>query len=154
GPGTSPPADRPVAGDDAAVALNDWFPLNRLADAAVSPALPPRLRARVASIALARAIVLGRDDAGLRVAPVLVDLAPAIRTDLDRYLNAPAPDERRVAGLYLLLRTPGMHVLLETPDDDISFQVNDEPTREFDRLLHRNLWCDLDKRLESGKRGV
>jgi len=146
--------ERPVAGDDAAVALNDWFPLDRLVDAAVSPALPPRLRARVAGMALSRAIALQRADAGLRVAPVLVELAPALRADLNRYINAPNADDRRVAGLYLLLRTPGVHVLLETPDDDVSYRVKDEPTREFDRLLHRNLWCDIDKKVESGKRGV
>jgi len=146
--------DRPVLGDDAAIAMNDWFPLDRLVDAAVSPALPPRLRALVAGMALSRAIALQRADAGLRVAPVLVELAPALRADLNRYINAPNADDRRVAGSYLLLRTPGMHVVLDTPDDDVSYRVKDEPTTEFDRLLHRNLWCDVDKRLASGKRGV
>ena len=152
--GTNLPSERPVAGDDAALALNDWFPLDRLVDAGVSPALPPRLRARVASMALARAIVLGRDEDGVRVAPVVASLAPPVRADIDRYLKAPTADERRVAGLYLLLRTPGMHVLLNTPDDDVSFDVKDEPTREFDRLLHRNLWCALDVRIAKGQRGV
>jgi hypothetical protein len=145
--------DKPVFGDDAAVAMNDWFPLDRLADAAASRALPPALRARVASMALARAIVLQRDAEGLRAAAALRDLAPPRQTDIDRYINAAEGDARHVAGLFLLLRTPGMHAVLDTPDDDFSYRIAD-PDVEFDRLLHRNLWCDLDKRLESGKRGV
>lgn len=145
--------DRPVFGDDAAVALNDWFPLERLADAATSRVLPPPLRARVASVALARALVLQRDAEGLGAARALRDLAPARQVDIDRYINAPEGDARRVAGLFLLLHTPGMHVMLDTPDDDFSYRVED-PNVEFDRLLHRNLWCDLDKRLEGGKRGA
>ena len=144
---------RPVFGDDVAVAMNNWFPLDRLVDSAERDALAPPLRARVASVALARAIALQRDDAGVRAARVLRQLAPARRRDLDRYIEVPTSDARRVAGLYLLLRTPGMHVLLNTPDDDLSYGV-DDPDVDFERLLHRNLWCDLDVYLASGKRDV
>jgi hypothetical protein len=145
--------DRPVFGDDVAVAMNNWFPLERLVDAAGAAALPQPLRARVAGVALARAIVLQRDEAGVRAARVLRELAPARCRDLDRYIDAPASEPRRVAGLFLLLRTPGMHVLLNTPDDDLSYGVND-PDVDFERLLHRNLWCDLDTYLASDMRDV
>jgi hypothetical protein len=145
--------DKPVLGDDAAVALNDWFPLDRIADAAASTALPAPLRARVASMALSRAIVLRRDEAGVRVARILRDLAPARRADLDRYIAAASDEARHAAGLFLLLHTPGMHAVLQTPDDDFSYRTAD-PDVEFDRLLRRNLWCGLDVRFAPGKRGA
>jgi hypothetical protein len=144
--------DRPVIGDDAAVALNDWFPLNRLVDAAVSPILPPRLRVRVANAAFSRAFVLRRDADALRVAPVLRELAPKLGADIDRFVNAANADERHAAGVFLFLRTPGMHAMIQTPEDDYSYGV-DDPDAEFDRLLHRNWWCELDARIRNGKVG-
>jgi hypothetical protein len=141
-----------VIGDDAAVALNDWFPLNRLVDAAVSPILPPRLRVRVANAAFSRAFVLRRDADALRVAPVLRELAPKLGADIDRFVNAANADERHAAGVFLFLRTPGMHAMILTPEDDYSYGV-DDPNAEFDRLLHRNWWCELDARIRNGKVG-
>jgi hypothetical protein len=151
-PNPHQPNDQPVIGDDAAVALNDWFPLNRLVDAAVSPMLPPRIRVRVANAAFSRAFVLRRDAEALRIAPVLRELAPKLGADIDRFVNAANADERHAAGVFLFLRTPGMHAMLETPEDDFSYKV-DNPDTEFDRLLHRNWWCELDLRIQNGKVG-
>jgi hypothetical protein len=49
---------------DAALALTESFPLDRLVGAVATPILPPRLRLIVASEAWTRAVQLRRDDAG------------------------------------------------------------------------------------------
>jgi len=45
-----------------------------------------------------------------------------------------------------------MHALLDTPDDDFSYGVVD-PDTDFDRVLHRNLWCNAADRMTDSKRG-
>jgi hypothetical protein len=114
-------------------------------EAARSSRLPPRLRLRVATAAFVRAIVLRRDDAGAGVLPVLRDLAPALRDDLDRYARAGTAADRYRAGVFLLLNTPGATVDVRGLEDDYWFQVV-EPAREFDHLFRRNWWCEQNVR--------
>jgi len=133
---TGEPFGKIVLDEDAAVTFTDRFSLDRLVDAAVSARLPSRLRAQVAVAAWSRAIVLRRDDAGRRVAPVLRTLAPALRVDLDRYLKAATPDDRHVAGVFLLLRTPGMRPTILI-GDVVSYDIK-APATKFDRTFHQN----------------
>jgi hypothetical protein len=126
--------------EDASTILGHRLPLARLVEASTGSTLPDRLRLRVAIAAFTRALLLERDEAARMVAPVLVTLAPQVRTDVNRYLHAATPADRRVASLLLLLRTPGMRITIIGPDDDFSFPLV-EPVREFDHLLRRTWWC-------------
>jgi hypothetical protein len=102
--------------------------------------------------AFTRAIILRRDDAGARGAALLRELAPAIGGDIDRYLKAATAEDRRTAGVFLLLRTPGMHASVLDKDDDVSYAVVD-PSRKFDHLFRRNWWCDFGSRTMPGEAG-
>jgi hypothetical protein len=128
--------------EDAATIFNQFLPLDRLVEASRKATLPDRLRRRVAVAAFSRALLLGRHSAAVAVAPTLRRLAPQVRNDIDRYVRA-APEDRRAAGLLLLLRTPGMRITVSGPDDDFSYRVA-EPVRTFDHLLRRTWWCGTE----------
>ena len=66
----------PVFDDDAGAVFSLRLPLERLVEASESLRLPARLRRRVAEAAFARAVVLRRPQAGLRVAQVLKPARP------------------------------------------------------------------------------
>ena len=125
--------------EDAAAVLGQRLPLDRLVDAAVSPALPARLRQRVAIAAFTRAILLERHDSARRVAPVLRSLAPPLAADLDRYMREATADARRRAALLLILRTPGMTRDVRGLDDRFTMKVV-EPRRAFENFL-LPWWC-------------
>jgi hypothetical protein len=137
--------DQPVFDEDAAFVLNELFPLDRLADTALSVRLPARLRTRAAVAAFARAVVLRRPETALRVAPVLEELAPQLRTDLRRYTAAANETDRHRAGVLLVLRTPGMHGFVRVLDNDATYKVM-EPARRFDLTGFRpgGWWCWID----------
>jgi len=135
--------DQPSFDEDAAAAFSDRLPLDRLVEASLSDALPRRLRLRVAIAALTRAVVLRRDDVGVKVAAVVRDLAPPTAADIAAYVAAPDAEERHRAGLLLLLRTPGMHLAVQAGDTDVSYDVV-EPERTFDHLFRVNWWCARD----------
>jgi len=123
--------DETVFDQDAADILNEHFPLDRLVDTALSERLPRRLRVRVGSVTFARAVVLRREDAALRLAPVLQQIAPQLRGDLEQYRTAADQSTRHRAGILLLVRTPGMLGFVRTLDNDVTYAVT-EPARRFD----------------------
>jgi hypothetical protein len=105
----------PVFDTDATVVLS-LFPVDKLVDIAASTVLPGRLRVRVATAAFTRAVRLERDDAAQRVAPVLRELAPQLRGELDRYLAASTAADRHVWAVKLLLRTTGASDVVSVDD--------------------------------------
>jgi len=129
-PATPASFDEPVFDRDAADILNDHVPLDRLVDAALSERLPRRLRIRVGSVAFARAVVLRREDAALRLAPVLQRLVPHLRADLEQYRMAANQSARHRAGILVLVRAPGMLGFVRTLDNDVTYAVL-EPARRF-----------------------
>ena len=133
---------------DAAIVLSKRLPLDRLVTAAASSTLPDRLRVRVAGTAFARAVLLGRDTAGIAVTPHLKALAPHLARDLDAYATAADTDSRHRAAVMLLLRTPGMHLSVQGIDDNVTFELG-EPARQFDHMFRRNWWCRVDAGVES-----
>jgi hypothetical protein len=145
------PRDQPVFDNDAGAVFDERLPLDRLIDAAVSNALPDRLRTRIATAAFSRAVMLNRHDAAARVRPVLRTLAPALKADLDRYDAATTDADRHIAGILLLLRTPGMHAEVRGLDDDYSYGTA-EPSVKFDYQLRRNWWCAFDSKKRSEDR--
>jgi hypothetical protein len=133
---------QPIFDDDAGVVFSLRMPLARLVEAATSATLPDRLRLRVASAAFARAWMLKQDDQALAVAPVLRSLSPSLRADLERFEAAPAAEERRNAGLGLLLRTPGLRASVTGMEDDEDYAHRQLP-RAFDHVFRRNWWCSF-----------
>jgi hypothetical protein len=135
-------ADRttlPIFDEDAGVVFDERLPVDRLVAAAQSGILPARLRARVATAAFTRAILLGRHDRALAVAPILRSLAPGLAPDLDRYTNEATDDGRRRAAVMLILRTPGMTREIRGLDDNYSTDFS-EPRRTFDNFVPV-WWC-------------
>jgi hypothetical protein len=129
--------------DDAAAAFNRYLPLERWADAAASTRLSRRFRIRFAQVALTRAIVLGRDDVALRVAPILSELAPSVRQDVTRLVQATDSVTRHRAGIVLLLRTPGMTMSLWGLEDNYE-DLPDEPHRSY-RSFTNYWWCRAER---------
>ncbi len=87
-----------------ATVLNQRMPVRLLAEAALSPALPPNLRFQVAGSAWTRAVLLGKVDVAKQVAPVLIGCREAWKPVLDAYTAAGNPDAVHVAGLLALMR--------------------------------------------------
>jgi hypothetical protein len=130
----------PVFDEDAGITFTLRMPLDRLVEATESARLPARLRRRVAEAAFARAVVLRRPQAGLRVAQVLRTLAPVLRADLDRYRTAATDEARHRAGILLLLRTPGLHAHVVGVEGEPFMNANLSP-RRFDHVYKDNWWC-------------
>ena len=139
--------DEPVFDSDAADILNEHFPLDRLVDTALSERLPRRLRIRAGSVAFARAVVLRREDAALRLAPVLQQIAPQLRMDLEQYRTAADQSARHRAGILAVVRTPGMLGFVRTLDNDVTYAVT-EPARRFDLSGYNpgGWWCWQDQK--------
>lgn len=134
-------SDKSTFDYDAARIINRDLTLDQLVGAASSRALPPRLRRRVAVAALTRALLLGREPAALKVLPVVSELSPALRADLQRYKTAATPAARHAAAILLLLRTPGMRIEVQGIDNSHTF-VDIEPARRFDHMFTTsNWWC-------------
>ncbi len=132
--------NQPALGEDAAVVFTSRLPLDRLVDAVRSDVLPARLRLRVAAAAFVRAVVLERDESARQAARILRELAPALQTDLERYLTAAGADDRHRAAVYLLARTPGLRADVPGGEDERSYEAA-EPARKLDYVFHVNWWC-------------
>jgi hypothetical protein len=102
---------------DARGILDARLPVDLLVAAAASTKLPPALRARVARIAVTRAVLLDRMPASFRAARLLRTLDPEMTPSLDRYLAATSEPARRRAGLLLLLRNPTLSIHPVSADD-------------------------------------
>lgn len=133
----------PVFDDDAGTVFSTRLPLEHLVSAAKSPALPARLRLRVASAAFVRAWLLNRFDDALAVAPVLRQLSPSLAPDMRRFETARMTQDRYIAGLRLVLRTPGLHASVKGIEDDEDHS-HKELARDFDHMFRRNWWCGSD----------
>jgi hypothetical protein len=140
------PTRVPVFDEDAGAIFNEQLPLDRLIAAAESTTLPGRLRARVATAAFTRSVLLNRHDRALIVAPILRSLAPELAGDLDRYMRETTVDGQRRAAVLLFLRTPGMTSDIRGLDDNYSIDVP-EPRRVFENFVPV-WWCDGRQRRE------
>jgi hypothetical protein len=140
-PTAADPFTKPVFDADAAIMFTEQFPLSRLKDAVVSPALPTRLRIKVAVAAWTRAVELRDDAAGLAVAPILQSLAPSIAHDMDAYVHAADAERRHYAGVLLIARWAGIRNYVPLSEDHQSY-LRDEPRRAqtFD-FVDPDWWC-------------
>jgi hypothetical protein len=144
-----PPGAGDVFDEDAAAVFSRQLPLARLVEAATATILPPRLRLRVAGAAFARGLLLGRYDAVVAVAPALRELAPALGADLARIESATTADDRHIAAIRLVLRTPGLRASVWGQEDDQSIATKG-PNRTFDHTFSRNWWCSFEPNGRAG----
>jgi hypothetical protein len=131
-----------VFDDDAGAVFNVNMPLTRLVEAASSTILPDRLRLRLAAAAFARAWMLKRDREALAIAPILRALSPALGSDMARFESAVSAEDRHIAGLRLVLRTPGLRAGVIGVEDEAEYAER-QPARKFDHLFRRNWWCSF-----------
>jgi hypothetical protein len=93
---------------DSTNVLNQAMPLGILGDAAVSRTLAANLRRDVAQAAFMRASLLDDRESAARVAGLLEDLNPEMKSLVTAYQRAATADARRFAGAYLALKFPGL----------------------------------------------
>jgi hypothetical protein len=120
--------------DAPAAALVNRLPLAELVKAAEATSLPAPLRRDVANAAWTRAILLEDGDAGARVAPLVRQFLPALKADVDAYVAARTPEERRIAGVWAILRHPGLSPIVR----DGLGRLDGVAARDS---LHDNWWC-------------
>jgi TolA-binding protein len=103
--------DSPVLDLDSVAVFNYFTPLGRLAEAAESARLPYWPRTQIAISAWTRALVLGDDATGDRIAPALEEMRPGWKPDLEAFRNATG-DAKRFAGALAVGRHSSMTVEL------------------------------------------
>lgn len=101
-------AGRVMFDSDAYRIFNTQLPLSVLKEAATRQVLPVHLRREVAQAAWVKAVLLGDEAAGKEIAVTLQSLAPDLKDGLAAYLNALPGDDKKMAGLYLILKQPGL----------------------------------------------
>jgi len=121
---------------DAALAITEGLPTQRLAEAAESPTLPDNLRKRIALAAWVRTVLLGDEENGLRLAKTVAQFAPELAEGLKAYSEAQPGEARHFAAVFLLLRNPGLHPYVEVGIGRAT------PLGEIDNLRD-NWWCSF-----------
>lgn len=134
-----PTANRPIFDRESVAIINDHLPLSQLVEATVSPELPDHLRRRLAAAVFTRALMLGRHDDAIRVAPVLARLSPALAPAIKAYQSAASGKPRDRAALMLVLRTPALDVKVSAPETSESYLM-DNPSLEAPPY-RRQWWC-------------
>lgn len=119
---------------DAYRLFNAKMPLPLLKEAAASRALPAYLRREVAQAAFVKAVLLGEEATGKELAAMLQTLAPEWRVLLATYSNAAPGDDRKMAGMHLILRHPGVEPYV---DDGVGRTT---PLKDIDNYRD-NWWC-------------
>jgi tetratricopeptide (TPR) repeat protein len=103
----------PLFDSHGAESLSRWVPLSLQERAAESPILARNLRAQVAIAAWTRAIVLNKDDSARKLAPVLAELVPALKPELDTWMAEKNLRARRFDAAFILLMHPGMRPYID-----------------------------------------
>ncbi len=99
---------------DAAAAINLRMPLSVLKDAAATRTLPAYLRRNLAQAAFVRAVVLDDEAIGKEAATILQSLAPELKDNLTAYQTAASGNDKKLAGLYLILKVPGLETYVDS----------------------------------------
>jgi hypothetical protein len=130
-------AEKALFDRDSAAALNERMPLTMLKEAAASQTLPAHLRRRIAVAAWTRAVLIGDESIAEQLVPILQDLEPDLRQDLQAYLTATNAAARKFAGIFLILRFPGTRPYI------VPGVERTEPIGKTDSYRD-NWWCPLN----------
>ena len=132
------PADseraRTMLDDDGAWLLNQHVPIQTLASLLKRPEVSDSLRARLALAGWTRAILLKRDDLGVRLAETAAAGFPALRDGLLAYAHASTQREREIGTTWLLLHAPGAHPWIRPG-------LGRRGSPETIDVYHDNWWC-------------
>jgi hypothetical protein len=121
---------------DAALAITEGLPTRLLAETVESRTLPDNLRTRIALAAWVRAVLLGDEENGLRLAKTVAQFAPDLAEGLKAYSEAQPGEARRFAAVFLFLHNPGLHPYVEVGVGRAT------PLGRMDNL-HDNWWCSF-----------
>ncbi|HJQ37422.1 MAG TPA: hypothetical protein VKB93_09805 [Thermoanaerobaculia bacterium] len=106
------PFEHPLLAPDAAAVMNEWMPLDLLADAAASKDIHETIRKPILVAAWTRAILLDREDVAARLAPLVFALRPAIEERFTTWRKSRGA-ERRFAAADLIAHHAGQQPNVE-----------------------------------------
>lgn len=109
---TVEPFEHPLLAPDAAAVINEWMPLDMLADAATSKDIHEEIRKPILVAAWTRAILLDRDDVAARLAPLIFATRPAIEERFTAWRKARGA-QRRFAAADLIAHHAGQQPNVE-----------------------------------------
>jgi hypothetical protein len=93
---------------DGAIVVNQRLPVEAMADAGNSNALPQPLRFETALAAWSRAVLLDQPKVAAKLSEGLVGCQPGMKTWLEKYDQSATAEERHVNGLMALMRFPSV----------------------------------------------
>lgn len=97
-----------LSASDAASFFSSGVPLARFKDAKMLEALDPKLRREVVLGGWARAALLDRWDEEKALEPQVEQVAPELKDALAKVKTREKPEERKMAAVLILLKSPGM----------------------------------------------
>ncbi|QSQ21796.1 hypothetical protein JY651_42710 [Pyxidicoccus parkwayensis] len=136
----TPPDARPVSfGEEVLPVLEPRVTAQRMAELAASDSLSPALRRWVSWTALAKAMVVGDDEALRATAKSLAKTEPAAKEELLAIDAKPTPEERRFEAQVLLMGLPTVSPRLEPYPRIVSADPKFDLT--LDVAGAKNWWC-------------
>ena len=130
-------ADKVLFDADATVIMNERMPVAMLKEIASNQALPAHLRRGIAVAAWTRSVLLGDESIAEELVPVLQELEPDLKPDLQAYLTSPNATARKFTGILLILRFPGTRPYV------VPGVERTEPIGKTDSYRD-NWWCPLN----------
>jgi hypothetical protein len=115
--------------------LSQGVPLARFKDEKVLALLEPKLRKEVVLAGWTRAVLLDQWEEERALEPAVEKAAPELAEDLKRVKERKTPDERKVAALLLLLKSPGMSPWVRP--------YRSQVLRSYD-ICSENGWCAVE----------
>ncbi len=109
---TVEPFEHPLLAPDVAAVINEWMPLEMLADAATSKDIHEEIRKPILIAAWTRAILLDREDVAARLAPLIFAMRPAIEERFTAWRKARGA-QRRFAAADLIAHHAGQQPNVE-----------------------------------------
>ena len=127
---------RALLDTDSGKVLRERMPLSLLKEAAQSKILPVQLRRELALAIWVRSVLLDDDATAWELIPVLQDLTPELKQDLDAYLGAKNHAARKFAAAFVILKFPGMRPSMNTGVGRLT------PLNRIDNYPD-NWWCSV-----------
>jgi hypothetical protein len=121
---------------DTADVVDRHFSLRLLQEAASSPQISTFLQHQLTLAAWTRALLLGKYEAAIQLAPQVTKVNPEIAPPMKEFVEAKNAAEREHAGLYLLLKSPSL-----TPFISADLTPRSRSNDQVDYYLESAWWC-------------